>query len=183
MTLVSTNLLPYLHAVIEEGLHMYLPVPGILPRRTPLEGAVVAGEWVPGNTSVGVHQLSGYRNSHNFVEPFAFAPERFLPDAAARYAGEKRHTLQPFSYGPHNCLGKNLAYNEMRSILARVVYEFDIELCPESQNWAYQRIFTLWQKPLLMVRLRPAPSLSSASPRQSRVFDRPGPEAGLHLLR
>jgi cytochrome P450 len=40
--------LPYLHACIEEGLRVYPPVPGILPRIVPQGGANVAGRWVSG---------------------------------------------------------------------------------------------------------------------------------------
>ena len=156
MTLVSTSKLPYLQAVIEESLRMYPPVPEILPRRTPPEGAMVAGQWVPGNISLGVHQWSAYRDAANFAEPDTFAPERWLSDAPARFAHDRKDALQPFSHGPRNCLGKNLAYNEMRSILARVIFAFDMELCPESQNWSDQPTFLLWEKPPLMVQLRTA---------------------------
>jgi len=42
----------------------------------------------------------------------------------------------------------------MRSILARVLWHFDLELCDESTNWAKQKVFILWDKPALNVRLR-----------------------------
>ena len=154
MTLISTSKLPYLHAVIEESLRMYPPVADMLPRRTPAEGEMVAGQWVPGNTVVGVHHWSTYRDPKNFAQPDTFAPERFLPDAPSEFAQDRKDALQPFSWGPRNCLGKNLAYNEMRSILARVVFAFDMQLCPESQNWTDQKTWIVWEKPPLMVQLR-----------------------------
>jgi cytochrome P450 len=40
--------LPYLHACIEEGLRVYPPVPGILPRIVPQGGANISGRWVSG---------------------------------------------------------------------------------------------------------------------------------------
>ena len=40
--------LPYLNACLEEGLRIYPPVPGILTRIVPREGAKVAGRWVSG---------------------------------------------------------------------------------------------------------------------------------------
>jgi hypothetical protein len=49
-----------------------------------------------------------------------------------------------------------LATVEMHLILARVPYNFDLELMPESENWTDQRIFIVWQKRPLMVRLRAA---------------------------
>ena len=51
MTLASTSQLPYLQAVLEEGLRIYPPVPIALPRRTTPGGDWVSGVWVPGNVS------------------------------------------------------------------------------------------------------------------------------------
>lgn len=63
--------------------------------------------------------------------------------------------MQPFSFGPRNCIGRNLAYAEMRTIMARLVFNFDLTLAPESKNWLDQKIYNLWQKPPLMVHLTP----------------------------
>ena len=56
--------------------------------------------------------------------------------------------------GPRNCIGRNLAYMEMRIILARVVWGFDFEMCEESRGWDRQQVFILWEKGPLVVRLR-----------------------------
>ena len=55
--------------------------------------------------------------------------------------------------GPRNCLGKSLAYNEMRVILARILWNFDLELCSDSEHWDRQITYTLWEKLPLMCRL------------------------------
>ena len=47
ITLLSTAKLPYLHAVLEESLRLYPPIPAITPRLVPKGGAVVDGEFVP----------------------------------------------------------------------------------------------------------------------------------------
>lgn len=48
---------------------------------------------------------------------------------------------------------------EMRIILARMVWNFNMELCEESQAWAPdQKVFILYDKPDLMVRLKVAPT-------------------------
>ena len=47
-----------------------------------------------------------------------------------------------------------MAYHEMRLILTKVLYNFDLELCPESEEWVDQKVFTLWEKHPLMVKLR-----------------------------
>ena len=58
--------------------------------------------------------------------------------------------------GPRGCIGRNLAYAEMRVIIARVLFEFDLELMESSKSWLEDlKNFTLWQKDPLMMRLKP----------------------------
>ena len=49
--------LPYLAAMVSEGLRMYPPFPEGLPRLTPRQGAVICGQWVPGGVSSIVLKL------------------------------------------------------------------------------------------------------------------------------
>jgi cytochrome P450 len=48
----STFELPYLNAVINEGLRMHHPTPSPLPRVVPSEGLKIAGKWIPGGVSI-----------------------------------------------------------------------------------------------------------------------------------
>jgi len=150
--------LPYLNACIEEGLRMYPPVAPGMPRRTP-EGpnTNIDGHDVPPGTRVLVTNLAANRNSKNWRNPYSFAPERWVPDdpESYLYAGDKKHGFQPFSTGPRACLGKNMAYHEMRLILCKVLYHFDLQLCEDSQEWNKQDIFIMWEKKDLNCRLRP----------------------------
>jgi hypothetical protein len=44
----------------------------------------------------------------------------------------------------------------MRLIIAKVLFNFDLELVDKTQDWLKgQKVFALWQKPSLMVELRP----------------------------
>ena len=176
---VSTSArLPYTMACISEGMRAFPPGPTIPPRRT-MRGTMttIAGYQVPGwvcdpysfefvihglifdkQTSVGVHPLSATHSEANFYKPNTFVPERWLPpnttEASAMYYNDHRDVVQPFSVGPRACLGKGLAYNQMRVILARLLWNFDIDLCNDSRGWDQQRTFTLWEKNALMCRLR-----------------------------
>ena len=49
----------------------------------------------------------------------------------------------------------SLAYAEMRLILARVLYNFDMELVDPSLDWMTQKSYVLWSKPELPVYLKP----------------------------
>ncbi|KAL8989050.1 MAG: hypothetical protein Q9169_008449, partial [Polycauliona sp. 2 TL-2023] len=146
--------LPYLEAVIQESLRCFPPVPALLPRIVGPAGGIVDGYYVPKNVSVGVHQWSAYRSGDNFANPDTFDPNRWLADAPTKYCNDKQAALQPFSLGPRGCIGKGLAYFEMRSILIRILWHFDLELEPESRNWAAQKEYSVWDKQPLWVVLR-----------------------------
>ena len=114
-----------------------------------------------------------YRYHGNWHNPYQFVPERWLIDVgdASIYAAYKREAFIPFSAGPRGCLGKNMvgeyssivhhwltvsrAYHEMRLILTKILWHFDLQLCPESEGWIKQKIFLMWDKPSLYCRLKP----------------------------
>ena len=77
-----------------------------------------------------------------------------MNNASSPFYADQRGASQPFSIGPRNCLGKALAYNEMRVLIARVLWNFDLELCNESMAWSSQVTYTLWEKGQLMCSLR-----------------------------
>lgn len=105
-------------------------------------------------TSVYVSQHATNHSTRNYTSPELYVPERWLGDV--RYKDDNRASLNPFSFGPRNCLGKNLAYAEMRLILAKVLFNFDLELVDKTNDWMKnQKVFALWEKPSLMVTLRP----------------------------
>ena len=43
----------------------------------------------------------------------------------------------------------------MRLILARLLWNFDLELMPESRTWNDQKIYVLWEKGAINVKLFP----------------------------
>ncbi|CAI6306923.1 unnamed protein product [Periconia digitata] len=154
ITFTSTaSQLKIMNAIIMETFHMYPPVPAYLPRCTGEGGATVCGKYVPPNTVVNIPQYPANRSSRNFKDPHTFAPQRFLNDP--EYEHDKRSVVQPFSVGPRNCIGQAMAWSEIRTILARFIYNFDVELHDPatSSDWDNQKVFILWAKAPLMVRL------------------------------
>ncbi|KAH7125636.1 cytochrome P450 [Dendryphion nanum] len=153
--LLSINKLDYMLAVLDEAMRVYPPVPNAGNRLVPKGGAMVAGKWVPGGTTVQVQQYAAAHDPANFTRPDDFVPERWL--GAEEFAKDDRAARAPFALGPRNCIGRNLAYAEMRLILAKVLFNFDMELDKErSDNWIEkQPIFILWEKDPLWVRLTP----------------------------
>ncbi|KAF2098821.1 cytochrome P450 [Rhizodiscina lignyota] len=153
ITLLSVSSLTYMLACLNEALRLYPPIAVGLPRIVPKGGAVVAGVFVPEDSTVSVWHWAVYHSDKLWTKPFAFRPERFLHDP--KYANDKLDALQPFSVGPRNCLGRNLAYAEMRLILARILYNFDMQLANEDEDWLDQRTYILWAKPALNVYMKP----------------------------
>ncbi|KAF7161804.1 hypothetical protein CNMCM5623_007269 [Aspergillus felis] len=153
--LSSIATLSYLNAVLEESLRIYPPIPAMLPRLVPDEGAMINGEYVPAGTSVSISLWSMFHSSANFHNPDSFIPERWLArpeeEINGRFVMDRKEAFQPFSYGPRNCLGQHLANAEMRLILAKVFWNLDMELCPESGDWADQESYNLWNRPPLKV--------------------------------
>ena len=50
----------------------------------------------------------------------------------------------------------SLAYAEMRLILARVLWNFDLEVEEKSRRWVNDmKMFLLWEKQSLFVKLKP----------------------------
>ncbi|PMD53922.1 cytochrome P450 monooxygenase-like protein [Hyaloscypha bicolor E] len=145
--------MPYLNAVLQEALRVYPPAPGLFSRKMLPGGAVINGYFIPANASVGVLQYGAFRSASNFADPDSFIPERWLEPREERFMEDKRNVLQPFSVGPRNCIGQGLAMGEMRAILARVLWHFDFELCKGSENWDQQKVFSLWEKGDLWVRI------------------------------
>ncbi|KAF2817316.1 benzoate 4-monooxygenase cytochrome P450 [Mytilinidion resinicola] len=152
ITFSKATTLSYLNAVIEESLRIYPPFVTSLARLAPAGGDTVDGHFIPENTTVACHHYASYHSPSNFVSPDDFVPERWL-DTDSRFAEDKKDTVQAFSLGPRNCIGKNLAYAEIRLILCKVLFNFDIALCPESEHWKDQEVYFLWDKPPLVVSL------------------------------
>ncbi|RYO99105.1 hypothetical protein DL763_001706 [Monosporascus cannonballus] len=147
---------PYLNAVCEESLRIYPPAGAAhLTRIVPEGGCDIAGYWVPGGTRVSIHPWSILRDEANYHAPEKFIPERWLRTEPEGEQGDKLETSLPFSSGPRGCLGKNLAYLEMRIILARLFWRFDIDWFDTSIDWERDGMgYTVWKKPDFRVLLK-----------------------------
>ncbi|KUJ15044.1 cytochrome P450 [Mollisia scopiformis] len=152
ITMASAGTLDYMLACLNEALRMYPPAPVGLPRIVPEGGDMIAGKWVSGGTIVSVCHYASYHSATNFRNPECFVPERFCGDEM--YADDNRSVFNPFSTGPRNCIGKNLAYAEMRLILSKLLFNFDLELADKERDWLDQKTYSLWEKQELNVKLK-----------------------------
>ncbi|KAK7752820.1 hypothetical protein SLS62_005162 [Diatrype stigma] len=79
VTYEEAKRLPYLQAVLNEGLRLTPPAIGGFPKRVPPEGDTICGRFVPGGTDIFFNTWLMLRNKEVFGEDAdVFRPERFL---------------------------------------------------------------------------------------------------------
>lgn len=159
--------LEYLTAVINEGLRMYTPVPYTPPRVTPKGGAYICDRFVPEGvrvlialtqafpaipplyiyltkvqTFVALNQLPANYSPLNYANPIPFSPERFLSSSSTSSTEQQPDIPsihQPFLIGRHHCLGYKIAWAEMRLVLARILWTFDMEVDGAQSGWEFKQ--------------------------------------------
>ncbi|PWY71018.1 toxin biosynthesis cytochrome P450 monooxygenase [Aspergillus heteromorphus CBS 117.55] len=156
ITLAGVSAMPFLTAVLKEAMRLTPPSPTLRPRVVPAGGAVICGQWVPEGVCVGIPHWSTYRNANNFSRPDDFLPERWLAPEDGGIVLERHEVkaFNPFSYGPRGCLGKPLGWAEMRLVLAKVLWYFDLSETGPGNRWELQQSFVGWDVKPLMVALR-----------------------------
>ncbi|KAF2021584.1 averantin oxidoreductase, partial [Aaosphaeria arxii CBS 175.79] len=119
ITVERATALEYLNACIEETLRMLPPAPVGFLRSVPPGGDTIDGQFLEGGTTVSVSSWCAQHNPANFKDPDEFIPERWIDPA---YASDAKLASRPFSLGPRGCIGKNLAYMELRIVFARLFW-------------------------------------------------------------
>ncbi|KAL8687368.1 MAG: hypothetical protein Q9218_006439 [Villophora microphyllina] len=147
ITIEACKGLPYLEAVLNEGLRMCNPIPSGLPRVVPPGGDTYCGVHLPGGVSrnsrsikdphltttlplqtrIGARTFTINRSPKYFHNPSSFVPERWLPahQRPAPYQRDRLTASRPFSVGFHVCLGQRLAWVELRLVVCRLLWMFD----------------------------------------------------------
>ncbi|TVY45277.1 Cytochrome P450 monooxygenase [Lachnellula subtilissima] len=157
ITVQSTQGLVYLEAVINESMRIHHPTPISLPRLLPPAGRIIDGDFIPGNSVVGIN-LQNIQNSPTlWHEPRIFHPERFLPASDPRYNAvfekDVKAAFVPFSTGPRNCLGWKVFMAQARVILAKVLWNFEVEMVGAQEDWLEQKAYLVFEPKPLPVRL------------------------------
>ncbi|KAG6358365.1 hypothetical protein INS49_014249 [Diaporthe citri] len=158
--------LRYLEATIHEALRLFPPSPASQQRIVPPGGATIDGYYVPAGMTVAVPPWVSTHSPLNFHNPYEFRPERWLGEDN-EFSNDRLNASLPFGTGPRVCIGRNLAYMEMRLISANLLFHFDLELDRgeyEAKNdvWGLDgrlktmKIFHSMTKPELWVRLKKA---------------------------
>ena len=97
----------YINAVIKETFRLYPTIISTLPRI--VTEVFHIGEFkLPAGTVVGMQNYVHHRDPSVFPQPESFRPERWLESTK-----EMEMSLTPFSVGRRNCIGQNLAWEEL----------------------------------------------------------------------
>ncbi|KAI2628687.1 putative cytochrome P450 [Hypoxylon sp. NC1633] len=150
ITSTRAQQLPYLQAVISEGLRIFPPGSRGFPRVSP--GTEISGHYIPAGVEV---YTTGWTMTHDekyFHDPFTFKPERWLdPDCK-----DVKEASQPFSLGPRGCIGQNFASLELNLILSKLIWSYDMEALDKNLDWeANSHEHVMWTKPELKVVFTP----------------------------
>jgi cytochrome P450 len=117
--------MPYLQAVIKEGLRIWPPVTGLLSKVVPEQGDEVEIDgkklFIPGGTNVGYCAWSIHRNKEVFGDDAEmFRPERWLIEDGEKLARMHKTADLVWGYGKYQCLGRNVALLELNKVFVEV---------------------------------------------------------------
>ncbi|KAJ9611707.1 hypothetical protein H2200_004891 [Cladophialophora chaetospira] len=119
---------PILTGSINEALRLNPPVPSGVFRQTPQGGVEIGGVHIPANTVIQMPQYVMARDPDLYPQPTEFIPERHTSRSAELMPYKSQEVFHPFSIGPMGCIGKNLAYLEVRLVTAQIIRKFDVRL-------------------------------------------------------
>ena len=132
--------MPYLQAVIKEGLRFWPPQTAINTKEVPKGGADLHGFHLPAGTQVAVN-IQGITRSRELygTDVDVFRPERWLEAEKAdpeRYKEMCAGVELIFGFGKYQCLGKVIAAVELNKVAVEVR-----PLIP--RNWSSSEAFLL----------------------------------------
>lgn len=121
ITEAEAKTLPFLQAVIKEGLRIWSPVSGLQSVTVPKGGVVIHGMHVPEGTDIGT-AIFGVLHSKSVFGPDAelFRPERWLEADKERLKVMTSQLDLVFRYGKWQCLGKTVALIELNKVFVEV---------------------------------------------------------------
>ncbi|CAH8362878.1 unnamed protein product [Eruca vesicaria subsp. sativa] len=115
--------LPYLQAVVKEGLRLHPPEP--IFERFFQEGCKVGGFYVPEKTTLMVNAYAVMRDPKYWADPDEFKPERFLDTWQEEERKEQALKYIPFGSGRRGCPGENLAHILIGTAIGVMIQGFE----------------------------------------------------------
>ncbi|KAJ0413604.1 cytochrome P450 [Aspergillus carlsbadensis] len=121
--------LPYLRAVLYEGIRIRPSGLGLLPKLVPKGGMTTHGMHIPEGTAICMNLSSLLRSTELFgKDAYLFRPERFLEVDEKRRHEMENNTELVFGSGQFMCLGQKIAWLEMSKVVFELVKGFDMQI-------------------------------------------------------
>ncbi|KAI1141843.1 cytochrome P450 [Hypoxylon sp. FL0543] len=121
--------LPYLQAVIYEGLRIRPATTSQVSKEVPRGGDTVNGKFIPEGTAIGPNFQPLLRSKAMFGEDAdVFRPERYLEVDEKTRMEMQRHVELVFGHGRWMCAGKTIAFMELNKIFFELFRYFDFQL-------------------------------------------------------
>ncbi|KAI1078992.1 cytochrome P450 [Whalleya microplaca] len=123
--------LPYLTAVIKEGMRLHPSVGLMLARGVPAGGAVLNDNTtgrqyhIDGAAEIGVNPWIIQRDPEVFPDPEAFVPSRWLESSPEQLARMGRSWI-PFGAGRHTCSGQHISMLEITKLIPSLVLRYSM---------------------------------------------------------
>ncbi|KAI3322643.1 cytochrome P450 [Xylariaceae sp. AK1471] len=139
----ESKCMPYLQAVIKEGLRFYPPVIGLGSKQVPEGGDVINGYYVPEGTQIGMN-FFGLMRSKEIWGPDAdvFRPERWLEADVDQTKRMNAVVDLDFGFGKYQCLGKPIAMMELNKVFVELLRRYDFSIVnPQAPIRAWSAIF------------------------------------------
>ncbi|OEL17381.1 Cytochrome P450 89A2 [Dichanthelium oligosanthes] len=150
--------MPYLKAVILEGLRKHPPAHFVLPHKA-AEDMEIGGYLIPKGTTVNFMVAEMSRDEKEWKNPMEFSPERFLTGGDGEgvdVTGTKGIRMMPFGVGRRICAGLGIAMLHLEYFVANMVREFEWHEVPGDEvDFAEKNEFTVVMKKPLRPRLVP----------------------------
>ena len=124
-TLESLRKLDVTNRIAMESLRMYPVVPAL--RRIVASSFEFGGHYIPAGENLFIANAVPHYLPEFFPDPERFDIDRYLP---GRNEHKQPGAFAPYGLGAHRCLGANLANLQMALILATLLHEAELELCP-----------------------------------------------------
>ncbi|KAH8160376.1 hypothetical protein CIB48_g7870 [Xylaria polymorpha] len=123
ITAAEAKELPYLQALLYEGIRIRPAATATFGKEVPPEGDTILGQFIPGGVTIGPNLPSLMRSRALFGEDAAiFRPERFLEADAATRTEMQRNVELVFGYGRWMCAGKPIAWMELNKTPFEIIY-------------------------------------------------------------
>jgi len=130
--------MPYLQAVLKEGLRMH-PATGLpLWRVVPEEGVQIGDHFLPAGTNVGLNSWVAHYDTNVYgPDAHIFRPERW-EEAKTQDADQLKRmeaNFMPFGLGSRTCIGRHISFLEMSKLIPELLKMFDFTLAMPKEEW------------------------------------------------